>query len=114
MKRTPAANGRFGEIAALAPQKRQCEFGSYYPAGTLVKPLPRKAAWTLWASLRTAQRTTEELKAESGSKTKILNFMYQGVTEKGTIVQWKPETIQKTGRVRKAIRLGEALIFSTL
>jgi len=39
-----AHNGRFGKIAALAPQKRQCEFGSYYPAGTFVKPLPRQAA----------------------------------------------------------------------
>jgi len=42
-------NGRFGKIAALAPQKRQCELGSYYPAGTLVKPLPRQAADTLAA-----------------------------------------------------------------
>jgi len=43
----PAVNGRFGEIAALAPQKRQCDFGSYYPAGTFVKPLPRQAAGTV-------------------------------------------------------------------
>ena len=42
-----AYNGRFGEIAALAPQKQQCEFGSYYPARALVKPLPRQAAGTL-------------------------------------------------------------------
>jgi hypothetical protein len=46
----PACNGRFGEIAALAPQKRQCEFGSYYPARTFVKPLPRQAAGTLGVS----------------------------------------------------------------
>ena len=46
----PAYNGRFGKIAALAPHKRQCEFGSYYPAGTLVKPLPRQAASALSAS----------------------------------------------------------------
>jgi len=37
--------------ATLAPQKRQCEFGSYYPAGTLVKPLPRQAAGRYMASL---------------------------------------------------------------
>ena len=43
----PALNGRFGEIAALTPQKRQCEFGSYYPAGSAVKPPPRQAAGTL-------------------------------------------------------------------
>ena len=45
-----AYNGRFGKIAAVAPQKRQCEFGSYYPARTLVKPLPRQAASPLGAS----------------------------------------------------------------
>ena len=49
---SPAPNGRFGKIAALTPQKRQCEFGSYYPAGTLVKPPPRQAAGTLGASGR--------------------------------------------------------------
>ena len=37
----------FGAMAALAPQQRQCELGSYYPAGTLVKPLLRQAARTL-------------------------------------------------------------------
>ena len=42
-----AANGRFGAMAALAPQQRQYEFGSYYPAGTLVKPPLRQAAGTL-------------------------------------------------------------------
>ena len=39
-----AYNMRFGKIAALPPQKVQCEFGSYYPARSLVKPLPRQAA----------------------------------------------------------------------
>jgi len=33
----------------ISPQKRQYELGSYYPAGTLVKPLPRQAAGTLGA-----------------------------------------------------------------
>jgi len=37
-------------MAAVAPQKRQCEFESSYPAGSLVKPPPRKAAGTLGAS----------------------------------------------------------------
>ena len=41
------ANGRFCEMAAVTPQKQQCELGSYYPAGSLVKPPPRKAAGTL-------------------------------------------------------------------
>ena len=44
---TPAGNEHIGEIAAVSPQKRQCEFGSYYPARTFVKPLPRQYATTL-------------------------------------------------------------------
>ena len=51
-----AYNGRFCEMAALAPQKRQCELGSYYPARTFVKPPPRKAAWTLPASVDSANK----------------------------------------------------------
>jgi len=47
MVKTPAGNEHIGEIAAVAPQKRQCEFGSYYPAGTFVKPLPRQYATSL-------------------------------------------------------------------
>ena len=46
----PAPNKRFCEMAAVTPQQRQCEPGSYYPAGTLVKPPLRQAAWTLSAS----------------------------------------------------------------
>jgi len=45
-----AGNMRLGKIAALTPQKRQCKFGSYYPARTFVKPPPRKAAGTLGVS----------------------------------------------------------------
>ena len=49
-KESTAYNVRFCEMAALAPQKRQCELGSYYPAASLVKPPPRKAAGTLGVS----------------------------------------------------------------
>ena len=49
-----APNGRFGAMAALAPQKRQCELESYYPAATLVKPPLRQAARTLYATRETA------------------------------------------------------------
>jgi len=42
-----ASNGRFCEMAAVAPQTILCKFARYYPAGTLVKPPPRKAAGTL-------------------------------------------------------------------
>ena len=55
----PAHNEHIGEIAAVSPQQRQCEFGSYYPARTFVKPLPRQYATTLQAS-REAQCNLEE------------------------------------------------------
>ena len=48
--KTPAGNEHIGEIAAVCPQKRQCKFGSYYPARTFVKPLPRQYATTLHAT----------------------------------------------------------------
>ena len=47
-----ASNEHIGEIAAVSPQKRQCELGSYYPAQTFVKPLPRQYATTLYATQR--------------------------------------------------------------
>ena len=43
-------NVHIGEIAAVPPQQRQCELGSYYPARTFVKPLPRQYASPLGAS----------------------------------------------------------------
>jgi len=46
----PAPNKHLGEIAAVCTQKRQCELGSYYPARSFVKPLPRQYATTLGAS----------------------------------------------------------------
>ena len=55
-----AGNMRLGKIAALTPQKRQCKFGSYYPARTFVKPPPRKAAGTLNAILGSAVRLGSE------------------------------------------------------
>ena len=36
-RRTPADNGRFGVMAAVTPQKRQCKFETLYPAGTVVE-----------------------------------------------------------------------------
>ena len=35
--KTTAANERFCVIAAVSPQKRQCEFESLYPAGSSVE-----------------------------------------------------------------------------
>ena len=36
-RKMPADNGRFGVMAAVAPQKRQCENERLYPAGSLVE-----------------------------------------------------------------------------
>ena len=48
-ERRAAYNVRFGVMAAAAPQKRQCEFGSLYPAATAVEAVaaPSQAAGTL-------------------------------------------------------------------
>jgi len=40
MKEMPAYNGRFGAMAGVAPQKRQCDFGSFAPARASVSPPP--------------------------------------------------------------------------
>ena len=48
----PACNEHIGKIAAAIPHERQCDFGSYYPARTFVKPLPRQYATTLGESGR--------------------------------------------------------------
>ena len=45
MKRKAADNGRFGAMAALAPQKRQCELGSYYPAAGVVEAVTSPSRW---------------------------------------------------------------------
>ena len=41
----PAANGRFGKIAALAPQTILWEIERYYPAGSAVKAPPAPSRW---------------------------------------------------------------------
>ena len=50
-------NGRFGAMAVLATQQRQCKLERYYPAKTLVKPPLRQAAGTLGAMRATVRRT---------------------------------------------------------
>ncbi|MCL2651003.1 MAG: hypothetical protein FWD60_08280 [Candidatus Azobacteroides sp.] len=57
-----ATNEHIGEIAAVSPQKRQCKFGSYYPARTFVKPLPRQYATTLHASRATEQAEADRVR----------------------------------------------------
>ena len=36
---------RFGVMAAVAPQKRQCKFETLYPAGSLVEAAPTPSRW---------------------------------------------------------------------
>jgi len=44
-KKSPAANERFGAMAGVSPQKRQCDFASFAPAQASVNPpLPQAAA----------------------------------------------------------------------
>ena len=43
--KTPADNGRFCEMAAVTPQKVQCEIGSYYPAGSVVEAATSQSRW---------------------------------------------------------------------
>ena len=53
--RTP--NGRFGVMAAVAPQKRQCEFGSLYPAGSVVEAATTPSRWDVMCKRATARWT---------------------------------------------------------
>ena len=45
----PACNGRFGVMAAVAPQKRQCKFASLYPAGSFVEAATTPSRWGVFA-----------------------------------------------------------------
>ena len=49
-QKKPAHNGRFRASGGVAPQKRQCDFGSFAPARAAVNPRLREAASTLNAS----------------------------------------------------------------
>ena len=46
MNKCTTANGRFRASGGVAPQKRQCDFGSFAPARAAVKPRLREAAST--------------------------------------------------------------------
>ena len=60
----PADNGRFGVMAALAPQKRQCEFETLYPAGSSVEAATTPSRWDVIGKSRTAQRILQAKKTE--------------------------------------------------
>ena len=52
----PAANGRFGVMAAVTPRKRQCKFETLYPAGSSVEAATTPSRWDVgcnaWATVR--------------------------------------------------------------
>jgi hypothetical protein len=60
IQKTPADNGRFRASGGVAPQKRQCDFGSFAPARAVVNPRLREAASTLAASGRHRRQTNKK------------------------------------------------------
>ena len=57
VKKRTAANGRFGAMAAVTPQKMQYEFGSYYPAASSVEAATAPSRFDVRRQRATAQRT---------------------------------------------------------
>jgi hypothetical protein len=49
----PADNGRFGVMAAVTPQKRQCKFETLYPAASLVEAATTPSRWDVSGKART-------------------------------------------------------------
>jgi len=47
----PACNGRFGIMAAVAPQKRQCKFAGEYPAESSVEAATTPSRWDVSRNL---------------------------------------------------------------
>jgi len=47
-------------MAALAPQQRQCELGSYYPAGTLVEAATAPSRWDVMCHMGTERITLKQ------------------------------------------------------
>jgi len=50
------ANGRFGIMAAAAPQKRQCKLAREYPAGSVVEAATSRSHRSLAASVESVVR----------------------------------------------------------
>jgi len=55
----PAANGRFGVMAAVPPRTRQCKFESLYPAGSSVEAAAAPSRWDVIGNPQTEQRRHE-------------------------------------------------------
>ena len=81
-----AGNERFGAMAALTPQKVQCEFGSYYPAGTFVEAATAPSRRHVGCNALAAHRTlTAKLDSVAGkavdSKSKMNKKMTMTMKE---------------------------------
>ena len=63
--KTPADNGRFGVMAAVPPQERQCKFGSLYPAGTAVGAATTPSRWDV------ARKSADRVRTLNENKIKI-------------------------------------------
>jgi len=57
--KTPAANGRFCEMAAVTPQTILCGFARYYPAERLMETATAPSRWDVVCHMGTARWTRE-------------------------------------------------------
>ena len=64
----PALNGRFGVMAAVAPQKRQCEIERLSPAGSLVEAATTPSRWDVSSNRATVQYGICELRTSNSLK----------------------------------------------
>jgi len=60
-EKTLAGNGRFCEMAAVTPQKRQCEIGNYYPAASVVEAATSQSRWDVRRQCGNSAVRTEKL-----------------------------------------------------
>jgi len=54
-RKATAGNGRFGIMAAVIPQKRQCKFETLYSAGSSVEAATTPSRWDVSRQARTKQ-----------------------------------------------------------
>ena len=64
INKMPADNWRFGVMAAVAPQKRQCKFAREYPAGSAVEAPPASSRHHVICKWRTAKCDLQANKKE--------------------------------------------------
>jgi len=65
LKNGRSHNMQFGIMAAVAPQKRQCKFGSLYPAGNLVGAATTLSRWDVVCHTGTVSTERETDRCEN-------------------------------------------------